>query len=50
MDLVHHQLLDLSGPFLLSTAYHMCGYSQEGDVNIIYLLGFLIRAFFSHSE
>lgn len=47
MDLAHHPASASQWAFLLSTSYHMCGYSQEGDINIIYLLGFLVRSFFS---
>lgn len=39
----------ISVGLFVSAAYCMCGYSQEGDIDIIYLLGFLIRAVFSHS-
>lgn len=46
MDLAHHPPSRSQWALLLSTAYYMCGYSQEGDINSIYLLGFHIRAFF----
>lgn len=40
------QLPELSGALLLSTAYSMCSNSQEGGINIIYLLGFhMIHSF-----